>query len=66
MSGGPPVSLNQRLQQHPDFGKLKVSGDYYWGRMMASVERPSTVSGEIRQLRNEVRKLRRVVGEVGR
>lgn len=77
MSTGPPTSLNLRLRQHPDGDKLRVNGNYFWDRMLASLARPSTVPGEvallrkasgqaaeeIRQLREEVQKLRQVVGE---
>ena len=73
MSTGPPASLNPRLRQHPDGDKLRVNGNYFFDRMLASVSRPCTVAGEaavlrrtaeqthaeVRQLRSEVRELRR-------
>ena len=63
MSGGPPISQNHRLKEHPDYGKLRVNANYYWGRMMASVAQPSTLAGEVWQLRTEIDHLHQVVRE---
>ena len=63
MSAGPPIFLNPRLQQHPDYARLRVNANYYWDRMLASVAQPFTLTGEVRQLRTEIDELRQVVRE---
>ena len=55
------VPLDHRIREHPDYQQLQEDSGHFWRRMMASVARPSTISGEIRQLRVEVDQLRRVV-----
>lgn len=77
MSTGPPASLNPRLRQHPDGDKLRVNGNYFFDRMLASVAPPSTIAEEcamlrdaaertdqeIRQLSEQVNELRRALAE---
>ncbi len=63
MNAQPVILFNHRLRQHPDFQRLLADADYYWRPMMSSVARPSTVAGELRQLRTEVDKLSQIVRE---
>lgn len=67
------VSLDHRLRQHSDFQKLLADGDFFWRRMMGSVARPSTLSGEVAMLRGasddthrEVSRLRAEIDRLSR
>ncbi|MCH8879690.1 MAG: hypothetical protein IID34_07375 [Planctomycetes bacterium] len=49
---------------HPFARQLREDANFVWDRMMASVARPGTVRGEVRELRNEIRDLQRTVAEL--
>lgn len=61
MKAEPVIPFDHRLRRHADFQKMLADPDYFYRRMMASVERPSTVSGEVRQLRTELAELRQAI-----
>ncbi len=61
----PVIALDHPLRQHPDFQRLLADDDFFWRPMLASVARPSTIGGEVAQLRTFAHDNRQEVARLG-